>query len=351
MTLHYTFDICCEFKDSPSSKRIVMREKPFVDSVLLHAYSLDKFGLMYGKMGCVLCLFEYSRLFHYELAEKHAFELLQEVLASSLSKNEFGNGKMGIAWSLMYLIKNQFVDADYLELYGKEHDEIMAYIKHLKSETLNFNSKVDSVYYLTNIGPCLSNTDFIEILSTILNSLYGYFEIIPKNVFECNTFYYVGTKILAYYSCYKDLYFEIGKLIDVIVRTHLVLIENGYVCNNLSFAVNLLQYAISNKSDDLTILSNSIIKCFITNIVCKTLNLREIVDAVYNINRLQILVQNNGYLIIKDELSSLMYDRKSYLYNIERSSFNTFKEGIPRLLFMLCLKDKSLNSEGHLIMF
>ncbi len=330
-----------------------MREKTFVDSVLLHAYSLENLGLMHGKMGCALCLFEYSRLFHYELAEKHAFELLQQILASSLSKNEFGDGKMGIAWSLIYLIKNQFVDAEYLELYGKEHDEIMTYIKHLKTETLNFNTKVDAVYFLTNVGSCLSdsNIDFIEILSTILNSLSGYFEIIPNNVLECNTFYYIGSKILAYYSCYKDLYFEIGKLIDVIVQTHLILTKNGYVCNNLSFAVNLLQYAIFNKSDVLISLSNSIINCFITNVVCGTLNLREIVDTVYNINRLQILVQNNEYLIIKDELSNLMYDRKSYLYNIERTTLNTLKGGIPRLLFMLCLKDQSLNSEGHLIMF
>ena len=84
-----------------------MKDKSFVNYVLLHGYALDNFSLMYGKMGCALSLFEYSRNYHDELAEKHAFKLLQEVLASSIEKNTFNEGKMGIAWSLIYLTKMQ----------------------------------------------------------------------------------------------------------------------------------------------------------------------------------------------------------------------------------------------------
>lgn len=44
-------------------------------------------------MGCALSLFEYSRNYHDELAEKHAFKLLQEVLASSIEKTHLMKGK------------------------------------------------------------------------------------------------------------------------------------------------------------------------------------------------------------------------------------------------------------------
>lgn len=37
--------------------------------------------------------FEYSRNYHDELAEKHAFKLLQEVLASSIEKTHLMKGK------------------------------------------------------------------------------------------------------------------------------------------------------------------------------------------------------------------------------------------------------------------
>lgn len=55
-------------------------------------------------MGYSLILFEYSHYFKDALAEKHAFELLQEVLASPMKSNTFNEGKMGIAWSLIHLI-------------------------------------------------------------------------------------------------------------------------------------------------------------------------------------------------------------------------------------------------------
>ena len=85
-----------------------------VNFILLHGYSLDNSSLMFGKMGYSLILFEYSHYFKDALAEKHAFELLQEVLASPMKSNTFNEGKMGIAWSLIHLIEKEYIEADYL---------------------------------------------------------------------------------------------------------------------------------------------------------------------------------------------------------------------------------------------
>lgn len=112
-----------------------------VNFILLHGYSLDNSSLMFGKMGYSLILFEYSHYFKDALAEKHAFELLQEVLASPMKSNTFNEGKMGIAWSLIHLIEKEYIEADYLELYGQEHKEIVAFIKQLKTDMNNIVSK------------------------------------------------------------------------------------------------------------------------------------------------------------------------------------------------------------------
>lgn len=85
-----------------------MKNNFLVNFILLHGYSLDNSSLMFGKMGYSLILFEYSHYFKDALAEKHAFELLQEVLASPMKSNTFNEGKMGIAWSLIHLIENKF---------------------------------------------------------------------------------------------------------------------------------------------------------------------------------------------------------------------------------------------------
>lgn len=109
-----------------------MKNNFLVNFILLHGYSLDNSSLMFGKMGYSLILFEYSHYFKDALAEKHAFELLQEVLASPMKSNTLMKEK-GIAWSLIHLIEKEYIEADYLELYGQEHKEIVAFIKTIKN--------------------------------------------------------------------------------------------------------------------------------------------------------------------------------------------------------------------------
>lgn len=142
-----------------------MEDKSFVNSVLLHGYSLDNIGLMYGKLGVSLSLFEYSRCFNDGLAEKHAFELLQETLVSSVKEYAFNRGGMGIAWSLIYLISNQYIEAEYQELYGREHEDILAFIKRIKNETINVTSHIDAIPFLMISKKYIPESDFKNMLS------------------------------------------------------------------------------------------------------------------------------------------------------------------------------------------
>ena len=327
-----------------------MKEKAFVNFVLLNAYSLESFNLFFGKMGCSLSLFEYSRNFNDELAEKHAFELLQEVLASSMRENTFNEGKMGIAWALIYLINGQYIEAEYEELYGQEHNEILSFIEQIENDNTNITNHLDAIYFLISTKKYVSKSILTKTIYRSTENILAYCKIAPKNIFECDSFYYTGTRIVDCYNRYKELYSYKEKLVSAIVQTAIVLFDEGYMCNNISFGINLLQYGICNKHEDIIQFANIIIECYLSNINFKAIDLKEAIDVTYYINRLQKLNKKSTYWYIEREISNLLLNKESHLYKKEKSELNTLKEGIPRLLLMECLINKNINHNGHFIM-
>lgn len=319
--------------------------------MLLHGYSLDNSSLMYGKMGVSLGLYEYSRNYHDTLAEKHAFRLLQEVLASSTQKYTFNDGKMGIAWALTYLINNQYIKAEYQELYREEHEDILTFINQIKDETFNVTSHMDAISFLMTSKKHIPESDFKNMLLVSTKSLDAYFCIMPKNVFECNSFYYIGARILACYNLYEELHYYKEPLVSTMTQTLQKLFNSGFVCNNISFGGNLLQYGICNKRNDIIKLASVIIESCILNIVIEAIDLKEAIDIIYNINKLRILNQGSQWICKREQIVNLLSNQKSYLYEVDRSILSSLKGGIPRLLFIEYLMDKGLDSEGNLIMF
>lgn len=326
-----------------------MELKSFVSFILLHSSVLNNFGLMHGKMGCSLALYEFSRYYNSELAEKYAFELLQEVLTFPMKSNTFDEGKMGIAWSLIYLIKKEYIEADYLELYGQEHEELIAFIKQLRSG-INVASKSDAISFLISSKLYVSENDFDELLSSLIDSLCDYLKLIPISLIDRNLFYYYATKLLCCYNLYEDISLRGGRIIDTIVQTHRTLINDAYVCTNVSFGVNLLQYGICHKYLEKIKLANEIIESYFSNIVVDTLGLKEVIDAIYNINKLEILNPKNEWILLKEQLINALLNEQSHLYIESRSKLGALKVGIPRILFMECLKSQDVISDGHYIM-
>ena len=256
-----------------------MKDKSFVNYVLLHGYALDNFSLMYGKMGCALSLFEYSRNYHDELAEKHAFKLLQEVLASSIEKNTFNEGKMGIAWSLIYLTNNQYIEAEYQDLYGQEHEQVLVFIKQMEeNETTNITSYIDATSFLMISKKYIPISDYESILWVLTNNLSNYFSVTPKNFFESTSFYEIASKILGCYNLYKELTNYKRNLIDIIVQISVSLFNDGFICNNISFGSNLLQYGIYYKREDIKKIANKFIDIYISNIVLEAIDLKEAIN-------------------------------------------------------------------------
>ena len=159
-----------------------------VNFILLHGYSLDNSSLMFGKMGYSLILFEYSHYFKDALAEKHAFELLQEVLASPMKSNTFNEGKMGIAWSLIHLIEKEYIEA---------FKTYLSVEKNFSDHTLSaYNSDIVSFILWLNGTSCV-NADF--------NKLREYLHFIQRFDYKKTT---IARKVAAIRTFYKFLFRE-----------------------------------------------------------------------------------------------------------------------------------------------
>lgn len=75
---------------------------------------LSSYGLVSGYLGIALFYFQYSRYIQSETHKKMAEDILESIISKKNNKmpRTFSNGLYGLGWTLKYLIKNQYIDAD-----------------------------------------------------------------------------------------------------------------------------------------------------------------------------------------------------------------------------------------------
>lgn len=109
-------------------KNLVKKEAEYI---MLNACSADCSGLYNGKAGMAIALFETASLLDDEYLEEQAFQTIQEALLTKTKDASFENGLSGIAYALLYLMQNNFVDADFDELFGDKLCLIHEYASNL----------------------------------------------------------------------------------------------------------------------------------------------------------------------------------------------------------------------------
>lgn len=103
--------------------------KNLTDYVMFNASSSPTSGLYEGKAGHALCLFEMARFLNDDYLEEFSSVCLQEALVSKTDRIDFGFGQSGIGYVLLYLIHNQFIRADFHELFGIKQSQIFSVIR------------------------------------------------------------------------------------------------------------------------------------------------------------------------------------------------------------------------------
>ena len=115
--------------------------------ILLNAYSTDSSGLYNGKAGLSIVLFELSAISGNKLWEDHAYELICQALITTDLNTSFTSGLSGIGYSLLYLINNNFIDADFDELFGEKRN-LIEKILNSEIEKMNYELLLSEIYYL-----------------------------------------------------------------------------------------------------------------------------------------------------------------------------------------------------------
>jgi len=107
--------------------------------LMLHASHLNNIGLLEGKMGISLFFFHYSAYSKKKLYKQFAEELINEIY-SEIHINTplcFDRGLSGIAWSIEYLVRNNFAVGDTNMVLEQLDNKILAWdIKHIKDCSL-----------------------------------------------------------------------------------------------------------------------------------------------------------------------------------------------------------------------
>lgn len=103
------------------------------DYLLLNAHCLSHSGLANGKAGVALAIGLLGKCTDDEYLQEQCINILEEALLYKGKDLSFDDGWAGICWALLILLKEEVLDADYLELVGEPHRAIEATLQNLPS--------------------------------------------------------------------------------------------------------------------------------------------------------------------------------------------------------------------------
>jgi hypothetical protein len=313
-----------------------------VETLLLNAYSVEKSGVLSGKVGISLTLFELSRYFNDERLENHAFDLFQEALAHEFTKIDLAKGTSGIAYSIDYLIKNQFLDADYFDLYGDKHKEI---IESIKAMEYNESESFDYIYYLFFINALrryIDDKDYnrcSEALVSLINKALDDFER-AVDMKTGNRFHIYATVLLS------TKYMKNEDFVKKIHRIQKHLEQMDYICQ---FPLFPLQMYFAGRKEYITL-----IRLCMNNIIPQTIDFRLKTDLFINLYRLYHIDNSLDYRVIAEDMMKTFINEDMELFenklyeNIIRGNPDSFgtSSGMSRLILLNIFNDKILRGEN-----
>lgn len=102
-------------------------EQQIVHRLLLQSPFLTDLGLLYGKMGIALCLFEYGRYTNTSVYTDMGGELLDDIGKQIHTQLpfDFDSGLSGIGWGIEYLLQNHYLEGDADDIFEEIDNKIM----------------------------------------------------------------------------------------------------------------------------------------------------------------------------------------------------------------------------------
>ena len=155
------------------------KEKVF-HQLFLRAYSVKSPGLLYGKLGIAISLFDYAKRSGNTLFGDFGEELIDGILDDVGHKTgfDFATGLPGIAWGIEYLVQRGFVECD-TNTVCAEIDKRMERICIHRMHDLSLETGLEGLLHYILIrtkGACMKgqngifSSDFMEDMSVAINN-------------------------------------------------------------------------------------------------------------------------------------------------------------------------------------
>jgi len=290
-----------------------------------------------------------------EYLEDCAFELIQQALLSVNTDASFQNGLSGIGYALLYLINNDFLDADFDELFGKNRGMIANYIEKKIVDGKSSNI-FEELMYLNALGKYRNNMEESLLKELYSKTIYAFELLIVgamkgnDNVFVSKIFSLADKKInktllqnnfaSLLKMCFK--YSNNDEKLYSLCCKYSELYKSNRITSNIEIGAYLYEYSEIYGDSDLKKVAVENQELGIKNVYPDTLFLRE------KINLLFLLTQFNKYPETKKRLFDSIFLKKdmteeeSIIEDIPRNALIcSLGYGISLLLLFLIYNSKA----------
>jgi hypothetical protein len=118
-----------------------------------------------------LSLFEAAKTLKDEYLENCGFDLLQESLLSKIEDISFENRLSGIGYVLRYLIKNEFIEADFDEMFREQTEKILAGLEKRSNDSKSLQNLTKIIYFLSDINRTNKDKRFVDYIHLIFKAI------------------------------------------------------------------------------------------------------------------------------------------------------------------------------------
>ena len=151
--------------------------KHLAENVLSRIDVVNSSGLYNGKAGIAIGLFEAAKFLNDTSIEDKAFRLFQESLIIKNRDLSFENGLPGIGYTLLYMIENEFIETDFIEIFEEEYELIIKRYIEIEKEPSRLLSSFKAIYFFRKAVEITKDDRIKKIIRKFFEGLELYLAI------------------------------------------------------------------------------------------------------------------------------------------------------------------------------
>ena len=253
-----------------------------VDYLLFNVCSINQPGLYYGKAGIALALFELSRQWRNDYWEEQAFEILREALSTPTSDTGFENGLSGIGYTLLYLIDNKFVEADFKELFAENTNNIKRKLQHghtSEPTVTDIADRIKTMYFILALRRHDNDCDICNLENSVTDAI----EMRMNKLMSKNSATTDPTPIMDIMETYLSLChtYPSFKPHDSVIKHYTELYNSGKVVSDFTIGYYLERMAKNTGNRILQSVAENNITNALNGLHAPTLSLRQRTDMLH----------------------------------------------------------------------